>query len=177
MLSPSIARLSGVLKSLAWTTIAITAAGCAYALSRAPVQMSQWVTAHSGAPQTWAFSTLSLILWGALVVVLAASGIYVLWRLATLFALYQKGEALSDAAARAIRLAGVGLIVRAGLGVLARPLESLIVTLDAPAGQHMVAIAFDASDLWLVLAGGLVLVIGAVTRDAVAIARENEAFV
>lgn len=117
---------------------------------------------------------------GLLLLVLALpqlAVLYVLWQLERLFGLYRRGETLTAAPALRIRRIGLGIMVAALMSVLMRPLAGLILTLGNPPGERMLVLLLSSTDIGLVLAGGLMLVVGWIMGEAVRIAEENRGFV
>lgn len=103
--------------------------------------------------------------------------LYVLWQMRRLFQLYRRGETLGAPAAVAILRIGAGLLATLILGIISHSLQILVLTLRNPPGERALSIAFSSQDFGLALAGGLMLVIGWVMREAVAAAEENRSFV
>lgn len=103
--------------------------------------------------------------------------VLILWQTSALMRQYRDDRALSPQAAGAIRNIGLGILLHAGLQVLRHPVDTLALTLDAPAGQHAVAITLGTNELGTALAGGIMLLIGVVMRQAVAVSQENQEFV
>ena len=104
----------------------------------------------------------------------AAIALYVaLWQARRLFALGRDGRSLTPAAALAIHRIGIALLAAAALAVLARPIQSLILTSANAPGERALAISLSSADLGLLLAGGLMMMIGAVLKSAVAIAEDQ----
>ncbi|MBV2358993.1 DUF2975 domain-containing protein [Thalassococcus sp. CAU 1522] len=107
----------------------------------------------------------------------AGIALFTLSQVARLFRAYADDAALTPNAARAIRGIGLGLVAQAFWSLLLHPLSGLALTMDAPVGQRMLAIAIQSDAIGTALAGGLMLLIGIVMTQAVAVARENEGFV
>ena len=101
----------------------------------------------------------------------------VLWRVQHLFAWYGAGEVLAPQPARHIRSVGIWILIAALLSVLSRPLLSVLLTMGNPAGQRALSVSFSSTDFALVLAGGVMLVLGQVLHHASVVAAENKAFV
>lgn len=103
--------------------------------------------------------------------------VYTLWHMARLFGLYAGNQPLGLPAADTIRRAGQGLLVMAILGTLGYTTEGLILSLDQPPGGRVLIVQFGTKEIGFLLAGGLMLMVGIVTSQALAIAQENEGFV
>lgn len=102
---------------------------------------------------------------------------YTLWHMTRLFACYRNDAALTPGAAHALRHTGIGFLAQAAAGLMATPVEGLLLTLGAPQGQRMLTLALSSADLGFVLAGGMMLIVGLVMSQAVALKAENEGFV
>lgn len=87
---------------------------------------------------------------------------------------YRAGEILSDACARHILRIGQALIAFCVLLIITPTLQILALTADNADGQKIVSIGIDGAMVGLGLAGGLLVVIGWVMREA---SREIESFV
>ena len=98
---------------------------------------------------------------------------YVLVQMSALFRSYAMGDTLTPGCARHIRAIGVGLLVMAVLGFVARPVQIVLASLGNPPGERVLAVGFGSMELGLVLAGGLLLTIGWAMADAVRAAQEN----
>lgn len=101
----------------------------------------------------------------------------VLWNMQALFGLYQKGQALTDKAAGRIGNIGVGLLLVALARVLSNTLQVLVLSSANPVGHRMVNLDFGFSEVALILAGGLMIVIGRSMTEAVFAAEEARGFV
>lgn len=114
-------------------------------------------------------------IWLALGVgMLAAIAMYAaLWQAQRLFALGRVGQSLTPAAALAIHRIGVALLIAAALAVLSRPLQTVILSSANPPGERVLSFSLSSADLGLLLAGGLMMMIGAVLKAAVAIAEDH----
>lgn len=126
----------------------------------------------TGAPSP---AMLSLVI--LLLMLPQAVPLYVLWQLEILFGLYRRGETLTRAPALRIRRIGLGVAALAPLSVLIRPVAGLLLTLANPPGERQLSVGLSSSDIGLVLAGGLLVVIGWIMGEAARIAEENRGFV
>ena len=102
-----------------------------------------------------------------------AAALYALWQTQALFALYRAGHALTAAAAERIGRIGAGLVMIAVAAFLAHPAQVLVLTLTNPPGARVLAVAVSSGQVGLLLAGGLLVAIGRVMRDAALIADDN----
>jgi ABC-type Fe3+ transport system permease subunit len=94
-----------------------------------------------------------------------------------LFSRYRAGEVLTDACAAHIRATGLWLGALAVLQVAVHPLQTVALSFQAPAGQRQLSVALTGETLWLLLAAGLLAVIGHAMRLAARTAEENRSFV
>ena len=103
--------------------------------------------------------------------------LWTLWQAQALFAAYATGAILTERTSRLILRIGSGLMLIAALGPTLGALQSVVVSAANPAGQRTLAIGISNADLWLLLAGGLMTVIGWIMLEATAIAEDNKGFV
>ena len=111
----------------------------------------------------------------AAVAVLAA--VWALDAVRRLFTLYAQGRALTIQAARVVGEVGRAVTALAVLGVLVPALQGLIVTFDNPAGARELALSIGTGSIGLLLAGGVMTVMGVAMRQAAAQRAELEGFV
>lgn len=107
-------------------------------------------------------------------VVIAA---YILWNMRTLFGFYKSGETLSARCADQILRIGQGLLAVGIIGFLSNTVIVLLLTMANEVGTRTLAFTFTDGDIGFFLAGGLIVVIGWVMREAVQVAEENRGFV
>jgi hypothetical protein len=100
--------------------------------------------------------------------------VWVIWQMRGLFQRYMNGEVLTQPCAGHILRAGLGLISLAALLTLLPSLQILLLTLDNLNGTRVFSISIRGADIALALAGGLIVVVGWVMREATA---EIEGFV
>ena len=103
-----------------------------------------------------------------------------LWILRRLFQGYATGDVFTPAAAEQLRKGAYALLAL----ILARPiggaLFSLALSIDTvkqPEGQGHLVVGFGSTEVWLALAGAMVLVIAWIMGEAAAMAEENQSFV
>ena len=106
-----------------------------------------------------------------------AAAVWALLSARRLFLLYAGGHALTAGAAGAVASIGRALVAMAVLDLLVPALQTLIVTMDNPAGSRQLSVALDSGAMGLLLAGGLMAVMGAAMRQAAAQRAELEGFV
>ncbi len=102
---------------------------------------------------------------------------YVLWQMRELFGFYKAGETLSARCAAQILRIGQGLVTLGVYGILSNTVIVLVLTLGNPPGSRTLSISFTDGDVGVMMAGGLMVVIGWVMREAVTAAEENRSFV
>ncbi len=103
--------------------------------------------------------------------------LYSLWKMAGLFGLFQKGEVLSEASAHLVAQIGRGLVAIAVLTILCGPVQTVMATLNNPPGSVSLEVGFSGLDIWFLIAGGLLVLIGYALREAVRVQHENREFV
>jgi len=99
------------------------------------------------------------------------------WHMRSLFDRYRAAEILTDACARHILRVGQALVAVAIVGVLVPTLQILILTAGNAEGTRQLSIGIDGSTVGFLLAGGLLVVIGWVMREAAVIAEDAKGFV
>lgn len=173
--SPIVRRWATVLNVLALVAfgILILALGLGALFADLPSDLR----AAAGIPEDTDLSPLRRIAVAAISALPTLAMLYVLWQMHGLFTRYAKGETLSAACAGHIGRIGVGLLASAVLEVITRPAAIAVASLVNPPGSRVLAISLTSPDLALVLAGGLMLCIGWVMRDAARIAEDNAGFV
>jgi hypothetical protein len=110
--------------------------------------------------------------WVALLPLVAALG-----HMRHLFIRYQQGEILTDPCAHHILRTGQWLVALAAVSVLIHPVQTLLMTIDNAPGQKALAVSIDSAILGFLLAGGLLVTIGWVMREAARAAAENASFI
>lgn len=94
-----------------------------------------------------------------------------------LFARYRRGEILIQPCARHILHIGWALAALALAQLVVLPLQIVVLTMDNPPDDRLLSTAFGSESLWLLLSGGLLIVIGWVMVEAVRAADENAGFI
>ncbi|SHI04593.1 hypothetical protein [Marivita hallyeonensis] len=89
-----------------------------------------------------------------------AIALWVLYQAQALFGLYRDGKALTRDAAHRIFQLGLGLVLVAITAVLARTAQILILTWANEDGTRMLAVSFGFTHVALLLAAGLMTIIG-----------------
>ena len=177
-LPPSTRRMARALHYFAWFGIAFIIAGCIRSSINVLPDMQMLAGRTLTAPITWQVSAKAQALFVALHWLHYLPMLFGVFQIARLFRTYADDQALSPRAAIAIRRIGLGAIAQALTNMPFNPLKAMILTMDAPAGQQSgLFIWFSSDELWLFLGGGLMLVIGFVTRQAAAVSQENAEFV
>lgn len=94
-----------------------------------------------------------------------------------LFSRYRQGEILTLPCARHILRAWQALVLLALVQFIILPVQIMVLTADNPAGERIVSLDFTSETLWLLLSGGLLVVIGWVMVEAARAAEENAGFI
>lgn len=121
------------------------------------------------------FTQLVAGFWLGLVPVALLSGALV--QAARFFHLYQADDLFPAASAPLLRALGKLLLAAALAGVVVRTLSGLLFTAHLPAGQKQLIISLSSSDVFLVIFGALMLMIGHILAEASRIAAEHRQFV
>jgi len=93
------------------------------------------------------------------------------------FRMFAAGEFFSREAANGLKGFAVGLLASALLKPVSGAALSVLLSLDAPAGQHRLTLGIDSDTILMILGAGIVSVIAWVLAEASALAEENAAFV
>ena len=118
---------------------------------------------------------LGLLIAVSLLPVLPA--LYTLEIMRQLFARYAGGDVISIQIARLIQRIGLGMFILVAAQVVIHPIQGLLITWANSQGNRMLSIALSESDIGLLLAAGLVTLIGWAMAEAHRIAEENRSFV
>lgn len=102
---------------------------------------------------------------------------FTLWHMARLFAHFAAGESISPAIARQTRRIGLGFLMCGVYSLVSHTLTGLALSIDAPVGHRVLAVRFETNDAWFLLSGGMLMIIGLVMQQALALKVENEGFV
>lgn len=170
-------RLSGLLYWVTGLTMLAIPAFVLVALMTGGLNTADMRAAFPGLPEETVLNpgkTVAVIMISCLAL---PAILFSLWHMRALFALYRVGEILSAACARHILRIGQGLVALAIVGTLLQPLQVLILTLDNPPGARQISIGLSSDTVGFLLAGGLLVVIGWVMREAARAAEENAGFV
>lgn len=177
MASSRISRVSAALHAVTTAVLILLPLLLAWALWTLGVTPEAFRIAFPDLPM--ADSIAWPLRYGALAVGLipVAAALWTIWQMRALFGLYRRGETLTPNCAWRIRRIGLGMLALAGLGIVLRPMQVLLLTLSNPPGQRMVALDLGSGDVGFLLAGGMLLVIGWVMADAASMAEDNAGFV
>jgi hypothetical protein len=93
------------------------------------------------------------------------------------FSAFAAGDFFSLEPARGLRDFALGLLASALLKPLSAAALSVLLSLDAPAGQHRLTLGIGSDTILALLAAGTIAVIAWVMTEAAALAEENRQFV
>lgn len=170
---PETSKTASVLLALTWIAIAALPLSLVYVFLDGAAQADRLASAF---PEIAISQSLGdAARYGAVAVGLipACAALYLLWQMQALFRLYRRGTVLTAAAAVRISRLGVGLLALSVITVASRTAQILILTSSNAPGARVLAIQLGASDVALVLAGGLMIVIGAAMAAAAAMAEDH----
>lgn len=151
--------------------------GMLVALGMGELGVARVRAAHDHIPMPEVISVASLVVVYAMALVQLALVVVVIWNMRCLFGLYRRVELLSELAALHIRRIAAGLLWLSLAGVLAQSVNVIALTVGNPPGQRMISVGLEPSEIGFFLTGALLLLIGWVMGHAVAVDRENKAFV
>ena len=122
-----------------------------------------------GAPLIWAALAVTFLQVAAL--------LYALWQMSHLFANFGAGLIITPQSAQRLFRTGQGLAGAALLGILADPVQSVLLSWQMGPGQRRLVIGLSMPDILFLVAGGLLVLVGYAMREAVALQDENRSFV
>ena len=99
-----------------------------------------------------------------------------LWALIILrrrFLGYAQGDVFTSTAAARLKMVGMALLAMVVFGPLTGVLLSLALSIDLPNGERQLVLSFSSNELWVGLAGLMVLVTAWVKGEAAALAVDN----
>ena len=114
------------------------------------------------------------------IIVSSAPLFWGLWILKHLFQGYAEGAVFTSAAAEQLKKVAHALLALIIASPVGHALFSLALSIDTvrqPEGQGHLVIAVGSTEVWLGLAGAMVLVIAWIMGEAAALAEENKSFV
>jgi len=130
-----------------------------------------------GAPIAEDISQFSLILVALLAVIVPLVLIWTLNKMRRLFVLYRQGHVLTEQSADLIGRIGFGFLLVAFLPIVLFPIQSVLLSWEAPVGQRSFSVELDQQTLIFALAGGFVTLLGWAMKDATRIAEEHKSIV
>lgn len=104
-------------------------------------------------------------------------GIFGLWQARKLFAGYRRGEVFTLAAAARLRLIGWAVVLLAPANMLTNIAGHALFAHWAAPGQLRIELAIESAEIFALVFGLLIVVVGHVMYQAIEISEENEAFV
>lgn len=99
------------------------------------------------------------------------------WNIRQVFKRFQAMEFFSPKTLANVISIGVWLIVFAIFDLISDPIGSVILTYDFPPGERLVEITLDGAEIFCLVLGTLMLLLGWILREAALIADENRQFV
>lgn len=127
----------------------------------------------SNIAQHFLFTPLSKSL-GFLISLLSTGVImYGILQFITLFKNYEKGNVFSIQNVSYYRKIGYTLFYYVVANLISRPFMSLALTFQNPPHHKMISISFGSNDLFIMITGGLVLLVSWVMQEAYKISEEN----
>ena len=174
----SLARTSEIIAIAGMLTIAIAVAILAFLLVTNStlideILREQFLFGNVNATMTRLTRTLAYLAF----LLPAVMGLLVLNQIRMLFASYRSGKIFDTRAARRLATVGWTLLVLVAVLIFSQSLGLLILTwLNAP-GDRTVGIGFGLGEIMSLVVGLLLIVVGRILEEAVAISDENKSFV
>jgi len=121
---------------------------------------------------TWQYGALA-----GVTVLKVLPTLYVLWKLRQMFKRFAVGEVFSAAATRHLFGAAKGMVAWGIVSILGITAAVLVVTANAPAGQHALVVNVSSTEISGIFAGVVFAVMGWVMQEAARLSEENAGFV
>ncbi|MEM9631316.1 MAG: DUF2975 domain-containing protein [Pseudomonadota bacterium] len=99
------------------------------------------------------------------------------WNIRQVFKRFQAMEFFSPKTLANVISIGVWLIIFAIFDLISDPIGSVILTYDFPPGERLVEVSLDGAEIFCLVLGALMLLLGWILREAALIADENRQFV
>lgn len=179
-MQPPSSRLSTVaawLRVLTLVCIISLVLGHAYAALNSQDWLADRLHNYPDTPQLAELSGSALAALAVVDLISLLLTLVVLWHLLTLLSLYQRGRVLTPDNAKGILRIGQGLVALAAFGVLAQTLDILAITWGNPSGQRQLTLSLTHIDVELVLAGGVMMLIGWAMQQAAEMADDHAAII
>lgn len=174
----NIERISKIARSVCELGILIGIAACffvLYLLFFNPMTLDVIIRQHLIAPQI-PTTINDVVRLGILVVnfppILLAISIFILAR--ALFVNFLKSEVFTHKNAQYIARIGWIIVSITPIMLISRTLNTLILTINNPAGERHIALSFESADISAVIIGLLFATLGHVFYEAVQISKDNE---
>lgn len=103
--------------------------------------------------------------------------LYGLWQVHRFFQLYRANDVFPAEAGRFLRNFGVALLVLVPVGVAMHTAASVLFSLHLPAGSRQLAVSISSNEIFVLLIGALVMMIGHILTEAHRLAEENRQIV
>lgn len=104
-------------------------------------------------------------------------GLYALWCTARLFAGYRRGEIMTETGAQRLSRIGWTVLALGPISVLSATLAALLVPLVLLSGEFVISIGLEDTDVFAVVFGLLLVVVGRILSEAARISEEHRSFV
>lgn len=103
--------------------------------------------------------------------------LYGLWQVRRFFRLYAENELFPAAAGLYLRNFGLALFVLVPVNVLTSSAASVLFSLHRPEGQRQLALSVSSSEVFVLIIGALIMMIGRILTEAHRLAEENRQIV
>ena len=123
------------------------------------------------------FTTSQRLMGAALMLLSDFLGLFGLYTARKLFTGYQAGEVFTELAATRLRTIGWVVVLLAPISQISQTIGVFYFTRIADPGRFRVNISLEDTDVYAIVFGLLIVVIGYVMYEAVRIAEENKSFV
>lgn len=172
-----ISKRARLLSALATALLLVIPAGAALIMATGGFDVESLRAAYGVQVTPDVLATGPTLIWFAVEVVKLAVLLWVIWCARAWLLACAGGRVFSGQTARRIQQIGIGLIGLAVAHVVGHTIAVLALTWGNPAGERALTISFGSTELFLLLAAGLVTLFGWIQAEAAQLDAENKGFV
>ncbi len=114
---------------------------------------------------------------GALSIIPLSVSLFALYNLQRLFGLYAAGKFFALENVRCFRNMGWALVAVVPLDILFNSALSVLLSLDQPAGERMLAISISSDDIGIAIIGAVIIIVSWIMAEAADLSQENAAII
>lgn len=126
---------------------------------------------------TWNFSFFAQCLFAGIAAVQVVIMLLVLLNVFRFLGFVRRDNVMFSGALKAVKNCGGAILVFAIIGLISTMVYTVALTLNAPEGMRRLSVSIDTGDLWLFVAGGVMILMGGALQSAMDAVEENKSFV